>query len=62
MKITEDFLNSLEYQWSADILMNNNQKVSIWWTAWPCHRGRGDVKRILSVSTDLPKVKIKPYL
>jgi hypothetical protein len=56
MEISENFLDSLEYQWSADIELCNGIVISIWWTAWPPRRGK--IKRVLSVSTDLPRFKI----
>jgi len=57
LEITEDFVNSLEYQWSGEIELLGGQIISIWWTAWPPHRSRG-IKRIINIYSDLPKTKI----
>lgn len=57
MQISENFVSSLEYQWSGEIELHNGLIISIWWTAWPMRRGK--IKRIVNIYSDLPKVKIQ---
>lgn len=46
-------LNLLQYSWSAEVILNNGQCISIWYTAWPMTKA--SVKEVLSVSSDYPK-------
>ena len=55
--IKEIILDDLEYHWTAYVILNNNQKISIWWTCWPSIKSI--VKSVVSVSSDLPKKKIE---
>ncbi len=50
------YLDSLEYSWSAEVLLKNNQIINIWYTAWPMTKCI--VKSVISVSSDYPKFKI----
>lgn len=56
MVIPEEFLDSLEYQWSGEVQLNNGLIISIWWTAWPQRRGK--IHKVVNVYSDFPKVKI----
>ena len=46
----------LEYSWTAEVKLKNNQIITIWYTAW--HSCKHIISEILSISTDLPKHKI----
>jgi hypothetical protein len=46
-------LNLLQYNWTADVILNNGKQITIWHTAWPMIKRT--VKDILSVSSDYPK-------
>lgn len=48
-------LNLLEYSWTADVILNNGHKITIWHTAWPMIKRT--VKDVLSVASDYPKHK-----
>lgn len=54
--ITEEFVDSLENQWSGELELHNGQVINIWWTAWPPRRGK--IKRVVNVYSDYPRVKI----
>lgn len=54
--ITKEFLDSLEYSWTADIEFPNGRVTKIWWTAWPMRRAL--TKSVISVSSDYPKQKL----
>ena len=46
-------LNLLQHSWTADVLLNNGQQVTIWYTCWPSIRET--VKEVVNVSSDYPK-------
>ena len=46
-------INLLDHSWTAEVVLNNGQLISIWHTAWPMIKR--DVKDVLSVSSDYPK-------
>lgn len=50
-------LEKLENSWSAEVLLKNGQKISIWYTAWPSTKNM--VADVISVASDYPKFKIK---
>ena len=52
-----EFLENLKQSWSAEILLNNNQKITIWYTAFPM--SKNSIQKVLSVSSDYPKHTIK---
>lgn len=49
-------VNLLEYSWSADVILNGGQEISIWYTCWPSIRKH--VKEVVAVYSDLPKEKV----
>lgn len=55
--LTKNLLNSLKYQWNADIQLENGQEVNIWWTAWAMSKNTNI--KILNVYSNIPKAKIK---
>lgn len=55
--ITIETLRRLEYSWSAEVLMENDKKVNIWWTCLPSITP--NIKEILSVSSDYPRYDLK---
>lgn len=52
-----DYLGSLAYGWTALVQLGNGQKITIWYTAFPM--SKRDIVKVLNVSTDYPKNKIK---
>jgi hypothetical protein len=50
------FLKGLEFAWTANVLLNNGQAVSIWYTALPM--SSHTIKQVLCVASDIPKRKI----
>ena len=52
-----EFLENLKQSWSAEILLNNDQKITIWYTAFPMRKK--SIQKVLSVSSDYPKHTIK---
>ena len=50
-------LNLLEHSWTAKIVLKNNKIITIWHTAFPMSKKH--ILKILSVSSDYPKCKIK---
>lgn len=51
-----DQLLNLEYAWTAEVKLDNDQIISIWWTA--LYSMRDSIKEVLSISSDYPKYKI----
>jgi len=49
-------LNELENSWSAEVKLNNNQIISIWWTAY--YGMKDSIQEIISVSSDYPRYRI----
>lgn len=49
-------LNNLEYCWTAEVKLNNNTIISIWWTAY--YGMKDSIKEVISISSDYPKTKI----
>jgi hypothetical protein len=47
----------LQYSWTADVRLKNDKIISIWHTAW--HSTKNEIAEIVSISTDLPRYKIK---
>jgi hypothetical protein len=45
--------DTLLFNWTAEVKLNNNQIITIWYTAWPSTKNT--VKEILSISSDYPK-------
>jgi hypothetical protein len=54
MKVSD--LYNLEYSWTAEVLLNNNTLITIWWTA--LYGFKNSIKEVVSISSDLPKRKI----
>lgn len=53
-------LEQLEYSWSAEVRLDNNLVISIWYTAWPMLKST--IKEVLSISSDYPKHKVNRNL
>ena len=51
------YLESLPVMWTAEILLKNEQIISIWWTALPSTKN--EMKQVVSVTCDYPKRTIK---
>lgn len=49
------FIESLEYNWTAKVRLNNGLIITIWHTAW--YSTKHTIAQILSVSSDYPPVK-----
>ena len=54
--LTIEFLQSLKYGWSAEVILTNNQPTGIWYTALPTAKDR--IKEIVSVSSDYPRHEV----
>ena len=50
-------LNMLENSWTAEVKLNNDQVITIWYTCWPSIKSI--VKEVLSVTSDYPRYKIR---
>lgn len=50
-------LNLLQHSWTAGVVLNNGQEITIWYTAWPM--SKSSIKSILWVASDYPKHEIK---
>lgn len=46
----------LQYSWTAEVRLNNDLLITIWWTAW--HSSNKSIKEIISISSDYPRYKI----
>lgn len=55
-ELDKDFLDELEYGWTAEVEMQSGRMATIWWTAWAT--AKPEVRRIISVSSDFPKYRI----
>ena len=53
-------LNELENMWTAEVRLNNNQIISIWWTAY--YGMKNSITDIISISSDYPRAKISNSL
>lgn len=42
----------LQHNWTAEVVLNNGQQITIWWTAWSMTKD--SIKDVLSVSSDYP--------
>lgn len=51
-----EFLKSLKHSWSALVILNNGQEMSIWYTALPM--SQNTIQSVVSVSSDYPKREI----
>lgn len=51
-----DQLLSLEHSWTASVRLDNDQIITIWWTA--LYSMRDSIQEVLSISSDYPKYKI----
>ena len=58
-KLTFEFLEKLEYSWTAEVQLKNDQFVNIWCAGLPM--SKNIIKKVLCVSSDLPKCKISRY-
>ena len=52
-------LNLLEHSWTAEVVLNNGQQISIWYTAWPMTKN--SVREVLSVYSDYPKHNLNTH-
>lgn len=50
----------LQYGWTAEFKLKNNQIITIWWTAW--YSMNNTVESIVSISSDYPRYYIKDSL
>lgn len=49
-------VSKLDSMWTADVKLNNNHVISIWWTAW--YGMQSSIKEVISISSDYPRAKI----
>jgi hypothetical protein len=47
---------TLQNSWTAIVRLENNQVITIWYTAWPSTKHV--VKEVLSISSDYPRFKL----
>lgn len=52
--------DELNCNWTAEVILNNGQKTTIWHTAWPMRKRT--VTEIVSISSDYPKSIRPDYL
>lgn len=50
-------IESFEYSWSADVIMQNGFVRSIWCTAFPMMKNT--IKEVIWIASDYPKFKIE---
>lgn len=55
--LTIEYLESLEYSWTAEVEYHNGVQVSIWYTALPS--SKGIIAKVISVSSDYPRHTIR---
>jgi hypothetical protein len=54
--INVEFLEGLNYSWTATVILNNNKQIEIWYTC--IHSIKYIIKEVVCVSSDLPKFNI----
>lgn len=47
------YLESLKHSWSAEVMLQNDLIITIWYTALPMRKD--SIKKVVSVSSDYPK-------